>query len=79
MATECYDGSEPVNVGSGKEISIRDLATLMAKETGFKGNIIWDATQTRPTAPARARCFQGRAPFRIPRPDAVPRRVKTYH
>ena len=45
MATEHYDGAEPVNVGSGKEISIRDLAALIAKQTGFKGNISWDATQ----------------------------------
>jgi GDP-L-fucose synthase len=45
MATERYDGPEPVNIGSGNEISIRNLATLAAKLTGFKGNVIWDATQ----------------------------------
>jgi GDP-L-fucose synthase len=45
MATERYDGLDPVNIGAGNEISIRDLATLVAKLTGFKGNIIWDVTQ----------------------------------
>jgi GDP-L-fucose synthase len=45
MATELYDGPEPVNIGSGNEISIRDLATLIARLTGFKGRIIWDSTQ----------------------------------
>ncbi|MRS11500.1 MAG: GDP-L-fucose synthase [Actinobacteria bacterium] len=41
-ATERYDGPEPVNLGSGMEISIRDLAMTIAKHTGFKGRIEWD-------------------------------------
>jgi GDP-L-fucose synthase len=44
-ATERYEGDEPVNIGSGYEISIRDLATLVAKLTGFKGNITWNTSQ----------------------------------
>ncbi len=44
-ATENYNGAEPVNLGTGEEISIRDLAGLIAKEVGFKGEIIWDATK----------------------------------
>ncbi|MEI7633156.1 MAG: GDP-L-fucose synthase [bacterium] len=44
-ATERYDGAEPVNLGTGTEIGIRDLANLIATETGFKGRIIWDATK----------------------------------
>ncbi|MDP3997090.1 MAG: GDP-L-fucose synthase [bacterium] len=41
-ATEKYDGQEPVNIGSGYEISIKDLAELIAELTGFKGSIVWD-------------------------------------
>jgi GDP-L-fucose synthase len=44
-ATEGYDGAEPVNLGRGEEISIRDLAVLIAEKTGFRGEIIWDASQ----------------------------------
>src|SRR5438876_4046045 len=43
LATERYDGSEPVNLGSGEEISIRELAELIAAEVGFRGVIVWDA------------------------------------
>jgi GDP-L-fucose synthase len=43
MAAERYDGSEPVNIGTGAEISIRDLVTLIARHTGFTGRIVWDA------------------------------------
>jgi GDP-L-fucose synthase len=45
LATERYDGSEPVNLGAGWEISIEDLAALIARETGFGGKITWDASQ----------------------------------
>ena len=45
LATERYDGSEPVNIGSGFEISIRDLAHLIAAETGFTGEIVWDTSK----------------------------------
>lgn len=44
-ATEKYNGSEPVNLGSGMEISIKDLILLIAELTGFKGEIKWDATK----------------------------------
>jgi GDP-L-fucose synthase len=44
-ATELYDKPDPVNLGSGREISIRDLATKIAKLTGFHGRIAWDASQ----------------------------------
>jgi GDP-L-fucose synthase len=43
MAAEAYDGSEPVNLGSGNEISIKDLAALIAKHVGYEGEIVWDA------------------------------------
>jgi GDP-L-fucose synthase len=45
LAAERYDSSEPVNLGSAFEISIRDLVGLIAKEVGFTGKIVWDASQ----------------------------------
>ena len=45
LAAEKYDESEPVNLGTGSEISIRDLVYLIAAETGFEGKIVWDASQ----------------------------------
>ena len=42
LAAERYDDSEPVNLGSGFEISIRDLLTTIARYTGFTGRIVWD-------------------------------------
>ena len=45
LATERYDSPEPVNLGAGFEISILDLATLIARLTGFEGELIWDPTQ----------------------------------
>ncbi len=45
LATERYDKGEPVNLGAGFEISIRDLAALIAGLTGFKGEIIWDTAK----------------------------------
>lgn len=44
-ATEEYNSSEPVNIGNGNEISIRDLAELIARLTGFEGTLKWDATK----------------------------------
>jgi GDP-L-fucose synthase len=41
-AAEKYSGADPVNLGSGYEISIRDLATLIARHTGFSGEIVWE-------------------------------------
>jgi GDP-L-fucose synthase len=42
LAAERYDGEDPVNIGAGKEISIRGLAELIAELTGFTGEITWD-------------------------------------
>jgi GDP-L-fucose synthase len=41
-ATESYDAPEPVNVGAGFEISIRELAALIAELTGYRGEVVWD-------------------------------------
>jgi GDP-L-fucose synthase len=45
LATEKYNKSEPVNLGSGMEISIKDLVTLIAKLSGFKGDLVWDTSK----------------------------------
>jgi GDP-L-fucose synthase len=45
LAAERYDGSEPVNLGSAFEISIKDLVTTIARLTGFKGQIVWDTSK----------------------------------
>jgi GDP-L-fucose synthase len=45
LATEKYNKSDPINLGTGFEISINDLAKLIARLTGFKGNIIFDRSK----------------------------------
>ena len=45
LAAEHYNGSEPVNIGTGEEISIHDLAHLIANEVGFKGELVWDTAK----------------------------------
>jgi len=45
LAAEKYNKSVPVNLGSGSEISIKELVHLVARLTGFKGTIIWDRTK----------------------------------
>jgi len=45
LATERYNKPEPVNIGAGFEITIRNLVELIAKLTGFKGKIVWDKSK----------------------------------
>jgi len=45
LAMEKYNKSEPVNIGAGFEISIRDLTEIIVELTGFKGKLVWDATK----------------------------------
>ena len=45
LAGERYDGADPVNLGTGEEIAIGDLAELIREETGFTGVIRWDTAQ----------------------------------
>ncbi len=45
LAAQRYDGAEPINLGSGREISIRTLAEKIAELTGFKGRLRWDTNQ----------------------------------
>lgn len=45
LATERYNKADPVNIGAGFEITIKDLVELIAKLTGFKGKITWDTSK----------------------------------
>ena len=72
LAAERYDGADPVNLGAGREISIRELADLVADVTGFSGTITWDAERPngqprRSVDATRARelfGFEARTPLR---------------
>ncbi len=45
LAAERYDDPDPVNLGSGREIAIKDLAELIGRTMGFSGRFVWDATK----------------------------------
>lgn len=72
LAADRYSGPEPVNVGTGQEISIRELAELIADVTGFEGRITWDTSMPngqprRSLDTSRARelfGFEARTPLR---------------
>jgi GDP-L-fucose synthase len=82
LAAERYDGPEPVNLGASREISIRDLAELVAAETGFEGRIVWDTEKPngqprRSVDGSRARelfGFEARTPLR----EGIERTVAWY-
>ena len=59
LATEKYNKNDPINLGTDLEISIKDLAELIAKLTGFKGRIIWDTS--KPDGQPRRRLDTSRA------------------
>lgn len=59
LASERYNKQEPVNIGSGREITIKSLAELVAELTQFKGHIVWD--HTRPDGQPRRRLDTTRA------------------
>jgi GDP-L-fucose synthase len=59
LAAERYDGPEPVNLGASHEISIRDLAELIADVTEYDGRIVWD--ETKPNGQPRRSVDGGRA------------------
>jgi GDP-L-fucose synthase len=63
LALESYDEAEPVNLGSGKEISIRDLAEKVRNAVGFTGVIEWDAS--RPNGQPRRKLDTSRAEERF--------------
>jgi GDP-L-fucose synthase len=83
LATERYEGDEPVNLGSGMEISIRDLVETIAHLTGFKGDIVWNTD--KPNGQPR-RCldvsraerefgFRAKVPFE----EGLRRTIEWYH
>jgi GDP-L-fucose synthase len=59
LAAERYNKSEPVNLGSAFEISIRELLEMIVKLTGFKGKIVWD--RTKPNGQPRRKLDVSRA------------------
>lgn len=59
LATEKYDKPDPINLGSSFEISIKDLARLIKKLLGFKGEIVWD--KTKPDGQPRRRLDTSKA------------------
>jgi len=71
LASEKFNGPEPINLGSGFEISIRDLVELIAELTGFKGKLTWDTSKPNGqprraldiTRAAEYFGFQARVPF----------------
>ncbi len=62
-ATERYDESDPVNLGSGTEISIRELVETIAEMTGFEGEVVWDTD--KPDGQPRRRLDTSRAEERF--------------
>ena len=82
LAAERYDGADPVNLGAAREISIRELAELIADVTGFEGSITWDTTKPngqprRSVDGTRARelfGFEARTPLR----EGIERTVAWY-
>jgi GDP-L-fucose synthase len=45
LAAERYNGADPVNLGSGEEIAIRDLVEMVAEMVGYTGRIVWDTSR----------------------------------
>jgi GDP-L-fucose synthase len=82
LAALRYDAPEPVNLGTGEEISIRDLAESIADATGYDGEIVWDTSKPngqprRKLDTTRARelfGFEAKTPFR----DGIARTVAWY-
>jgi GDP-L-fucose synthase len=69
LATERYNDPDPVNLGSGDEISIRDLTHLIAELTGFAGEVVWDTSK-----PEAAFGFRSTTSFR----DGLKRTIDWY-
>ena len=59
LAAQRYEGPDPVNLGTSEEISIRDLAELVAEVTGYEGEIVWDTS--KPNGQPRRRLDVSRA------------------
>jgi GDP-L-fucose synthase len=82
LAAERYDGADPVNLGTGEEITIRDLVSLLVALTGYRGEVRWDPTKPdgqprRALDTSRARDLLGFEP-RHRLIDGLPRAVAAY-
>jgi GDP-L-fucose synthase len=73
LAAQHYDGVEPVNLGSGEEIALRELAELVADFTGFEGKIVWDTS--KPNGQPRRQLDVSRAEERFGFRASTPLRV----
>jgi GDP-L-fucose synthase len=62
-AAEKYDKGEPVNLGSGREIKIRDLADMIKEMTGYEGEIVWDTSRPDGQPERRLDISRARAEF----------------
>lgn len=63
LAAERYDDPDPINLGTGREISIKDLATLIADLVGYEGRLVWDSS--KPDGQPRRQLDVSRAKERI--------------
>jgi GDP-L-fucose synthase len=82
LAGDRYDGPDPVNLGSGEEIPIRELATLVAGLVGFDGEIEWDASKPNGQPRRRLDTTRARAEFgfeaRTPLREGLERTIAWY-
>ena len=82
LAAERYDGADPVNLGTGEEIAIRELAALVAELTGFAGEISWDTAKPNGQPRRRLDTTRAEALFgfraRVPLRDGIERTVAWY-
>jgi len=82
LATEHYDKPEPVNLGAGREITIKELAEMIVQLSGFKGRIEWDSS--KPDGQPRRCLDTGRAErefgfkTRVPLEEGLGRAIKWY-
>ncbi len=82
-AGELYNGSEPVNIGSGQEISIKNLAEMIARLTDFEGKLVWDTTKPN-GQPRRALDTSRAADYfgwtaKVPFEDGLRQTIAWYH
>jgi GDP-L-fucose synthase len=82
LASERYNEIEPVNLGSGREIRVKDLVNLIAKLTGFEGEIFWDTSKPngQPRRALDISCAQDYFGFkaRMPFEEGLRRTIKWY-
>ena len=82
LAAERYDGAAPVNLATGVEVSVRELATLLAELTGYRGRLVFDASRPRGQQRRSADVSRARAAFdftaRVSLRDGLTRMIEWY-